>query len=280
MRVFQVDAFSAAPFRGNPAGVCLLDGPVPDGWMQDVAAEMNLSETAFHLERDGVRSLRWFTPVAEVELCGHATLATAHVLFESGARETALAFSTASGILVARRDGAGVELDFPSLTCEPVPAPDGLADALGAEPRAVSRVRRDLLVELSDEREVRSLRPDPGALRLLDARGVIVTAASAPPDQPPDGRPVGADAFASPGRAAPDFVSRFFAPGVGIDEDPVTGAAHCALAPYWAARLGRTRLLGEQASRRGGFVRVRLSGGRVLLGGEAVTVLSGELHVQ
>lgn len=265
VRFYQVDAFASAPFRGNPAGVCLLDEPAEDRWMQDVAAEMNLSETAFLLPIDGTLSLRWFTPLTEVELCGHATLATAHVMFEAGEQRPVLEFSTASGTLVARRAGGLVELDFPARPPSPTAAPEGLAAALGAEPIAVSSVRRDLLVELADEQTVRSLRPDLRAILRLEARGVIVAAAA-------DRRPAARGAAPTA-----DFVSRFFAPSVGIDEDPVTGAAHCALAPYFAARLGRTRLVGEQASPRGGVVRVEARGARVLLAGSAVTVLRGEL---
>ncbi len=262
MRIFQVDAFTERAFAGNPAAVCLLDGPRDETWMQQVAAEMNLSETAFVARpQGGVWGLRWFTPTVEVALCGHATLAGAHVLWAEGEvpAEVPIAFSTLSGVLTATPRGHEIELDFPAAPPAPVAAPPGLADALGAEPRGVGRSRFDYLVELADEAAVRGLRPDLARLRQLDVRGVIVTAASGDP--------------------AADFVSRFFAPGAGVDEDPVTGSAHCTLAPFWAERLGRAELVGYQASARGGHVRVRLAGDRVKLAGRAVTVLRGELLV-
>ncbi len=251
--LFQVDAFTDAPYAGNPAAVCLLDAPAPDGWMQDVAAEMNLSETAFTWPEGDARRLRWFTPCVEVDLCGHATLATAHVLFARGAGEAR--FLTRSGELRAARRGRWIELDFPALPVREAPAPEGLRDALGATPVAVGESRFDCVVELESEDAVRGLRPDFAALRALDARGVIVTSRG----------------------AGYDFVSRCFFPKVGIDEDPVTGSAHCALAPYWSERLGRAEMTGYQASARGGVVRVRLAGDRVSLGGQAVTVLEGGL---
>ncbi|HEY1375821.1 MAG TPA: PhzF family phenazine biosynthesis protein [Gemmataceae bacterium] len=257
--VYVVDAFADRPFTGNPAAVCPLDRPADDGWMQDVAAEMNLSETAFLApEADGFR-LRWFTPAVEVDLCGHATLASAHVLWETGrlpAGEPAR-FHTRSGQLTATRAGGDIVLDFPAVPVEPCPPPDGLTDALGATPRGVGRNRMDVLVELDSESAVRRLRPDFGRLTAVPVRGVIVTAPSADP------------AF--------DFVSRFFAPASGVPEDPVTGSAHCALGPFWAARLGKIDLVGRQVSRRGGVVRVGVRGDRVHLGGRAVTVLRGEL---
>lgn len=258
--IVQVDAFTAEPFAGNPAAVCVLPAPREERWMQAVAREMNLSETAFLVRRgDGAWDLRWFTPAAEVELCGHATLASAHVLWSEGhlpAGETAR-FLTASGELRATRKPPWIELDFPATRPVPAAAPTGLAAALGAEPVATLASRFDFLVELASEAAVRALEPDFRALRSLGVRGVIVTAPAA--------------------TASFDFVSRFFAPGVGIDEDPVTGSAHCALAPYWGARLGRAEMTGYQASARGGEVRVRLAGDRVILGGQAVTVLRGEL---
>lgn len=263
MRMFVVDAFTDRPFAGNPAGVCLLPGPAQAAWMQSVAAEMRHSETAFlHPCGDGAADydLRWFTPVAEVDLCGHATLAAAHVLYELGATG-AIRFATRSGVLTAARDADGrILLDFPAEPAEPVAAPPGLAEALGAAPVWVGRNRFDLLCELPDEQVVRGLRPDLAALGRLPVRGVIVTAA---------GREGGYD-----------FVSRCFYPAVGVPEDPVTGSAHCALAPYWAARpAGRDgTLTGFQASPRGGLVRVRIRGDRVELGGHAVTVLEGTLR--
>lgn len=263
--LYQVDAFTAVPFRGNPAGVCLLDRPADPGWMQRLAAEMNLSETAFVTRRgDGTFDLRWFTPVAEVKLCGHATLASAHVLWETGRLPAAdpARFHTLSGQLVARRGGEAIVLDFPAAPTHPLgdgEVPPGLAAALGAEPVAVARGGDDLLVELVSEAAVRAVAPDLRALAAIaGVRGVCVTAAGEP-------------------GAAHDFVSRFFAPRFGVDEDPVTGSAHCALGPYWAPRVGRDRLTGYQASARGGTVGVELAGDRVLLTGRAVTVFRAEL---
>ncbi|MHC4933682.1 MAG: PhzF family phenazine biosynthesis protein [Planctomycetota bacterium] len=250
--ILQVDAFTSEPFRGNPAAVCILSEPRQDAWMQAVAAEMNLSETAFLLrEGDGWR-LRWFTPTVEVDLCGHATLASAHVLLE---QDGEVRFLTKSGTLSARRSGGWIELDFPSLPAEPATEPVGLVEALGAVPVCVGKSRFDFIVELESEEAVRALRVDVARLRKVEARGVIVT---------------------SRGREY-DFVSRFFAPRAGVDEDPVTGSAHCCLAPYWSELLGKTEMTGYQASARGGVVQVRLSGDRVILRGQAVTVLRGEL---
>ena len=259
--IVQVDAFTDRPFAGNPAAVCVLPGPADEGWMQAVAREMNLAETAFLYRRpagDGF-ALRWFTPTTEVDLCGHATLASARVLWDEGhlpPGETAR-FHTRSGLLTAERRGAWIELDFPAEPPDAADAPPGLAAALGATPQYVGRNRFDYLVEVESAAAVRALRPDFTALRSVPTRGVIVTA---PSDDP---------AF--------DFVSRFFAPRAGIDEDPVTGSAHCCLGPFWGARLGKEPLTGYQASARGGVVRVRLAGARVLLGGQTVTVLRGEL---
>jgi predicted PhzF superfamily epimerase YddE/YHI9 len=261
MRLWQVDAFTSEPFAGNPAAVCLLDGPRDDRWMQRVAAEMNLSETAFLLPEGEAYRLRWFTPAAEVDLCGHATLASAHVLFSKKGGPGGIAFLTRSGELRALRRGELIELDFPALPPAEEQPPPGLVDALGVRPRSAHRSRFDRLLELESEEAVREVRPDFRALRAVDTRGVIVTAR----------------ASAAPARRGHDFVSRFFAPAVGIDEDPVTGSAHCVLAPFWAARLGRSEMTAFQASPRGGEVRVRLDGDRVFLGGRAVTVLEGEL---
>jgi PhzF family phenazine biosynthesis protein len=261
--IIQVDAFTDRPFAGNPAAVCILAQPRPDAWMQAVANEMNLAETAFLVrEADGYR-LRWFTPAVEVDLCGHATLASAHVLWDEGylpLTETAR-FHTRSGLLTARRAGDRIELDFPAEPVAPVDVTvaETVASALGAVPRFVGRNRMDLLAELPTAADVRALAPDRGRLLALGGRGVIVTAASDVPGH--------------------DFVSRFFAPRVGIDEDPVTGSAHCCLSPYWSGKLGRNELTGYQASARGGTVRVRVSGERVVLGGQAVTTLRGELSV-
>ena len=257
--LFQIDAFADRPFAGNPAAVCFLDGPAEAAWMQRVAQEMNLSETAFvHQEADGYR-LRWFTPVAEVQLCGHATLATAHALWETDRlpRGAVARFHTLSGLLTATAREEWIELDFPALASEPVEAPAGLLEALGARATFVVRSNYDLLVEVASAAEVRVLAPDFGALGLVKARGVIVTARS---DEP---------RF--------DFVSRFFAPAVGVNEDPVTGSAHAVLGPYWQGRTAKEAFLAYQASARGGVVRVRVAGGRVRLGGQAVTVFRGEL---
>jgi PhzF family phenazine biosynthesis protein len=259
LAITQVDAFSSAPFAGNPAAVCVLPQARADAWMQSVAAELNLSETAFLTPRADGYGLRWFTPAVEVDLCGHATLASAHVLWETGALAAAQTarFHTRSGLLTAARRGDWIELDFPATPAEESAAPEGLAGALGARPLFVGRSRFDLLVELADEAAVRALRPDFGRLAAIDARGVIVTSRSS-----------------DPGR---DFVSRFFAPQSGIDEDPVTGSSHCCLGPFWGARLGKTALLARQVSARGGELRLELSGERVRLQGQAVTVVRGDL---
>ncbi|MBG0826508.1 PhzF family phenazine biosynthesis protein [Planomonospora sp. ID67723] len=263
MQIFTVDAFTDSSFRGNPAAVCLLDAPMADAWMQSLAAEMRHSETAFLLpgEDGGPRSLRWFTPAVEVALCGHATLATAHVLYSTGAASGALEFSTKSGILSVTRDGATglITMDFPAKVLERADPPRGLVEALGVEPVWVGKNVWDYLVEVEHEDQVRAVSPDFVTLETVDARGVIVTARSA--------------------GEGPDYVSRFFAPKVGVPEDPVTGSAHCALGPYWTARLGREALTGYQCSERGGTVRTTVRGDRVELAGHAVTVLSGELHV-
>ena len=257
--IYQVDAFTNHMFAGNPAAVCIPRRPVEADWMQSVAAEMNLSETAFVVSQDNGFSLRWFTPAVEVDLCGHATLATAHVLWETGRvpSDQPARFQTRSGELIARQVSNGIELDFPAIPVPPGDAPDGMFAALGVEARFIGRPRSDILIEVDSEDTVRSLRPDIKGLSAAGVRGVIVTARSASPDW--------------------DFVSRFFAPGAGVDEDPVTGSAHCALAPYWAEQLGKQEMIGYQASKRGGVVGVRLAGDRVILSGQAVTVLHGEL---
>jgi PhzF family phenazine biosynthesis protein len=259
---FQIDAFADGPFQGNPAAVCLLDGPRDDEFCQRMAAEMNLSETAYVWPADGGGRfhIRWFTPQVEVSLCGHATLASAGALWLAGrARSEEVAFESASGELRARRDGELVELDFPRRDAERASPPPGLLEALGVMPVFVGRSReRDYLVEVDDESVVREMRPDLATLGTIDARGVIVTAR-------------GSGRF--------DFVSRFFAPASGVPEDPVTGSAHCTLAPFWAARLRKDDLLAYQASARGGVVRVRVRGDRVLLAGRAVLIVSGRLAV-
>jgi PhzF family phenazine biosynthesis protein len=256
-----VDAFASERFSGNPAAVCLLPGPAPEPWMKQVAREMNLAETAFlHRVADGF-ALRWFTPAVEVELCGHATLASAHVLWQEAhlaPGETAR-FHTRSGLLTASRQGSRITLDFPATLAVAADPPDDLLRALGVtDPRYVGKNQFDYLVEVATEAQVRALAPDHSALTRLPVRGTAVTA------------------IADAGREY-DFVSRFFAPAAGVPEDPVTGSAHCALAPYWRARLRRETLVGYQASARGGFVHAAFAGNRVLLSGEAVTAWRGML---
>jgi PhzF family phenazine biosynthesis protein len=257
--MFIVDAFTGTPFTGNPAAVCILDAARDATWMQAVAREMNLSETAFlHRQAEGF-ALRWFTPTVEVDLCGHATLASAHALWEAGHLPPADAarFQTRSGLLTATRRGERIEMDFPANPEEPASPPPVLAKALGVTPLYVGKSRFDYLVEVSSEAAVRAVRPDMVLLGTLPVRGVIITSRASAPDY--------------------DFVSRFFAPGSGIPEDPVTGSAHCCLGPFWQARLGKDALVGYQASARGGVVFVRVRGERVLLAGHAVTILRGEL---
>jgi PhzF family phenazine biosynthesis protein len=261
-RIVQVDAFTNKAFSGNPAAVCVLAEPASDEWMRNVAREMNLSETAFLTPHDGGYRLRWFTPAVEVDLCGHATVASAHVLWQDGHLRPGqqARFHTRSGLLLADRRGDWIELDFPVKVVTPAPAPAELLPALGVEQAVfVGKNAFDYLVEIESEEKLRQLSPDHSKLRQLPVRGVIVTA-----------RSYGGEF---------DFVSRFFAPGSGIDEDPVTGSAHCALGPYWSERLGKTEMLAFQASARGGIIRVRLQGDRVLLGGQAVTVMTAELLV-
>jgi len=260
IRIVQVDAFTNRPFAGNPAAVCVLPSAPTEQWMRDVAREMNLSETAFLVpENDGYR-LRWLTPAVEVDLCGHATVASAHVLWEDGhlpAGQQAR-FYTRSGLLTADRAGDWIELNFPAKVAEPAEAPEGLLSSLGvAQARFVGRNAWDYLVEIDSDETLRALSPDHSSLRKIPVRGVIVTA--------------------RPANGEFDFVSRFFAPGSGIDEDPVTGSAHTALGPYWAGKLGKKEFTAFQASVRGGVVRVRLDGDRVILGGQAVTVMTGSL---
>jgi len=272
MRIRIIDAFTDRPFAGNPAAVCLLDAAAwpEETWMQQVAAEMNLAEAAFAHPLPGSPdadwSLRWFTPLVEINLCGHATLATAHALHADRGGPGTVRFASRSGVLITHTSDDGViTLDFPAAPAAPTPAPSGLADALGTEPCAVYGTGKlgDLLAVLPDEAAVRALKPDLAAVaRLTDKdgyRGVIATAPAS-----------GADGY--------DFVSRFFAPAQGVGEDSVTGSAHTALAPYWSARLGRDTLTGLQASVRTGLVRTAVKGDRVLLTGAAVTVVDGTLQ--
>lgn len=257
--IYQVDSFSNRAFAGNPAAVCILPAPAADEWMQNVAREMNLSNTAFLVPQADGFNLRWFTPKVEVELCGHATLASAHILWETGVLrpDQPGRFHTRSGLLTAERKGDWIQLDFPAKPEEPAQPWEELVIGLGIKPRYVGKSQFDYLVEADSERAVRSLEPNLALLGRTKARGVIVTA-----------RGEGGEF---------DFVSRFFAPGAGIDEDPVTGSSHCVLGPYWAKRLGKTEFVAYQASARGGVVKVRVEGNRVKLGGQAVTVMRGEL---
>lgn len=258
MRIRIIDAFTDEPFRGNPAAVCLLpEGDWPDdGWLQRVAAEMNLSETAYAKpQSSGDWALRWFTPMTEVSMCGHATLATAHALAQDGLAGGPVRFHTRSGVLTTVAEGDAITMDFPAAPVSPVDTPDGLEDALGSEVTGAydTGALGDLLAELPSARHVRDLRPDQLKLLRYAPRCIIVTAQE------------------------DDFVSRVFCAAVGIPEDPVTGSAHTALGPFWAARLGRTELVGVQASARSGRVLVGVRGDRVLLRGRAVTMLDGRL---
>jgi len=261
LRIRTVDAFADGAFTGNPAGVLVLDAFPADGWMQSLAAELNLSETAFAVPHETMRGayrLRWFTPVTEVELCGHATLAAAHCLFRDGATSP-IRFVTRSGVLTVGLVGERLTMDFPAGPPVPIDVPDGLAASLGAEPVWTGRgATHDVLCELADEGAVRALVPDIAGLRAIDARGVIVTARAQR-------------------NCDYDFVSRFFAPRVGVAEDPATGSAHTVLGPYWASRLGRSTLTGFQASRRGARIDVEVVGDRVILSGRAVLIVDGVL---
>ncbi|HEX4955521.1 MAG TPA: PhzF family phenazine biosynthesis protein [Thermoanaerobaculia bacterium] len=263
LELLQIDAFTDQPFAGNPAAVCFLDGPRPDEWLAAVAREMNLSETAFLLPEGDGWLLRWFTPAVEVKLCGHATLASAHALWGTGRlrpEETAR-FHTLSGLLTARRRGEEIELDFPCHDVQPAEPSPGLTEALGltSPPCCVGRYGEDFLLELESEAAVLALAPDFRRLGALEprVRGVSVTARASRPDA--------------------DCVSRFFAPAAGVDEDPVTGSAHCGIGPYWLEKLGKDSVRAYQASARGGWLTIRREADRCLLAGRAVTVLSGRL---
>jgi PhzF family phenazine biosynthesis protein len=260
IRIVTVDAFTDVPFAGNPAAVCVLDAPRSDEWMYNVAREMNLSETAFLVARNGEFDLRWLTPTVEVDLCGHATVASAHVLWEDGHLPAGkqARFHTRSGLLTADRRGDWIELDFPVKLAVPAEPPPELLPALGVKsPLSVTKNAFDYMVEVASEQELRAITPDHTLLRKIPVRGVIVTTRSSTPKF--------------------DFISRFFAPGSGVDEDPVTGSAHTALGTYWGAKLGKTEMTGLQASARGGIVRVRLNGDRIILGGQAVTIMQATL---
>jgi PhzF family phenazine biosynthesis protein len=259
LKIFQADAFTDKTFAGNPAAVCILTEPRDDAWMQNLAQEMNLSETAFLRKQEDGYDLRWFTPAVEVALCGHATLASAHILWETAMlapREQAR-FHTLSGLLTAERKAEWIELNFPATLEQQATPPPRLMEALGVAPKYVGKSKFDYLVQVEKEETVRNMKPDFGLLRTIQVRGVMVTSQAT--------------------TAGYDFVSRFFAPGSGIDEDPVTGSAHCCLGPFWSKRLSKNELTAFQASRRGGTVRVRVGGDRVYLSGQAVTVFRGEL---
>ena len=264
VKLFQVDAFTDQPFRGNPAAVCILPESHEGhdaAWMQSVASEMNLSETAFLQGVEDGFNLRWFTPAVEVDLCGHATLASAHILYEIGQLkpDQEARFQTKSGLLTAKKLGNEIELNFPAMPPEPVNDGLGLAEALGVEPEYLGQSKFDYLVQVGSEGEVREAKPDYVKLKELGVRGVMLTSISESTDF--------------------DFISRFFAPGAGIDEDPVTGSAHCCLAPFWSEILGKKEMVAFQASARGGVVRVRVGPERVYLGGQALTVMNGKLLV-
>ncbi len=262
LTIYQVDAFTNKPFAGNPAAVCILPQPGDARWMQQVATEMNLSETAFLYKQEDGFSLRWFTPAVEVDLCGHATLASAHILWETGhlqANEQAQ-FFTRSGLLTAERKGDWIEMDFPAKEAEQTDAPPNLLQALGISAQDTQYIGKnvfDYLVEVASEDIVRGIQPNFTLLSTVPARGVMVTSRASTPGY--------------------DFVSRFFGPQVGVNEDPVTGSAHSCLTPYWSQKLDKQEMVAYQASPRGGILRVRANGDRVQLGGQAVTVLRGEL---
>ncbi len=256
--IYQVDAFTLGPFSGNPAAVCPLDAWLDDDTMQSIAAENNLAETAFIVAREEGYDLRWFTPLIEVDLCGHATLAAGFVVLNHLQPDlNSVSFETMSGELIVTREGERLSMDFPARVPTPVAVSEALSDALGQAPSEV-HLSRDVLAVYDDEESVRSLSPDQAKLAALDeGLGVSVTA---------KGDTV-------------DFVSRFFAPKAGIAEDPVTGSAHCTLVPYWAERLGRSELVAHQVSQRGGELRCELRGERVIMSGQCVLFLSGSIHL-
>lgn len=259
LTIYQVDAFASKPFQGNPAAICILPGPVREEWMQNLAGEMNLSETAFlYQEGDGYR-LRWFTPGAEVDLCGHATLASAHILYETGQLKSQeeVRFYTKSGLLTAKLEEGWITLNFPATLAKEIVPSSELLTALGVKTQYVGQSPFDYLVEVESEEVVNKLEPDLAVLAKLPIRGVIVTSKASSSDY--------------------DFVSRFFAPGVGVNEDPVTGSAHCCLAPFWQEKMGKNNFLAYQASKRGGILKIQVQGDRVYLTGPAVTVLRGEI---
>ena len=257
--IFQVDAFTDKPFAGNPAAVCVLPEPADDRWMQQLANEMNLSETAFLVEQDDGYQLRWFTPAVEVELCGHATLASAHILWEQGflSTDSPARFYTQSGLLSAVRKDSWIEMDFPAEPEKSADFPQDEFESFGAQALYVGKNRFDFLLEFESAETIRKMAPNFSLLSDVTGRGFIVTSRSA--------------------EGPYDFISRFFAPAAGINEDPVTGSAHCCLAPYWANKLGKNELTGFQASARGGVVKMRIGDARVYLSGQAVTVMRATL---
>lgn len=261
MKINIVDAFTDKPYRGNPAAVCILQSEMPDEWMQSIAAEMNLSETAFLRQQEDGFLLRWFTPEAEVDLCGHATLASAHLLWEANITdEEEIKFFTKSGILSARKNDTWIELNFPLEPAEGIEAPEILNDCFNVPFKYVGKNRMDYIVEVEDEEVVRSLQPDIALLNTMETRGVIVTATTNEPEV--------------------DFVSRFFCPSIGVNEDPVTGSAHCCLGPYWQEKLGKDRFTAKQLSARGGLLKLHILSERILIYGQAVTTLTGELSAE
>jgi PhzF family phenazine biosynthesis protein len=259
--IFTVDSFSHQPFRGNPAGVCVLREPMDEITQRMIARELNLSETAFLQDHGDHYKLRWFTPEVEIDLCGHATLASAHVIWQEGLRPTSeqLRFRTRSGLLTATKNGEWIELDFPAYQVEPVADMTPIAAAIGAPVlSAWLSSSQKVLAELESSAQVKSLRPDFSAIAQAAPHGLIVTAQSEPPF---------------------DFVSRFFAPAYGINEDPVTGSAHCVLVPYWSQKLGKKELYAFQASARGGELKLRLEGDRVKIGGQATTIMKANMRI-
>ncbi|MDI9483814.1 MAG: PhzF family phenazine biosynthesis protein [Bacillota bacterium] len=257
MKIYQVDAFTDKPFKGNPAAVCILDSEPQVKWMQDVANEMNLAETAFLVPKNNGYSLRWFTPESEIDLCGHATLASAHILWEKGylEKEKEAVFNTKSGVLTAKYNEGWIELNFPATPEEKADVPSELIEALAVNPVYTGKNIFDYIIEVESEDEVKNIKPDFTKLMKVQMRGVIVTAQS----------------------SEYDFISRFFAPEVGIFEDPVTGSSHCCLGPYWKKKLGKDRFIAYQASKRGGILKVQVADERVLISGKAVTVMEGVL---
>lgn len=259
MEIYQVDAFTEQPYKGNPAAVCILDKLQEVSWLTDVAGEMSLSETAFLFKQKDEYNLRWFTPTSEIDLCGHATLASAHVLWETKKidKKQDIKFNTKSGLLIAKNKDPWIELDFPIEAPKKEFAPQILLNALDVEPIYVGKNRFDYIIEVKSKEIIKNLDPNFRLLKEVEARGVIVTSRTQ--------------------FNRYDFISRFFAPSIGIDEDPVTGSAHCCLAPYWADKLNKNEFLSYQASKRGGSLKIRLDDERVYLSGKAVTVLKGEL---